>query len=414
MVVVSMKKALLWTALSIVFSAPMAAHAQRSVYCTNCATSGQASAILGSLNSGFQQVVGAIQGASTANTVAAENAARITSEAAAKNAADMETSRSVIKYEPIDPCSTVAVVNGTTGGSGDVARDRGRPIGRGGGGGGGARPGVSKQMGDALEVAAGAKEPPPPEVQAAVVSRGACESFAQGGVRAAMCTKAGFGASASNGHPNADIRAETLFDGPQKNQGSIVRRLTYKPGSNEETAIEAFLRNIDTAIDLRALSAGELKTDAGRQYMALRDSYEASMSLATKPARDQALMMRASPATKDILKTILQSDDADFVRQYLNNAYPNHANDGISFAELINLEAERRYRNPKWHIRMTSADERQLLQEMVSMQAAHLWMTAMALERLQQIAILQGNVAASSIRAEKLPQLAAAHKAAQR
>lgn len=138
------------------------------------------------------------------------------------------------------------------------------------------------------------------------------------------------------------------------------------------------------------------------------------MSLATKPARDQALMMRASPATKEIIKTILESDDADFVKQYLNKAYQSYANDGISFAELINLEAERRYRNPKWHIRMTSADERQLLQEMVSMQAAHLWMTAMALERLQQIAILQGNVAASSIRAEKLPQLAAAHKAAQR
>jgi len=148
--------------------------------------------------------------------------------------------------------------------------------------------------------------------------------------------------------------------------------------------------------------------------MALRDSYDAAMSLAMKPVRDQAMLMRANTSTKDIVNQLLQSDDAPFVKSYLQKAYPNYANDGISINELVNLEAERRYRNPQWLVRMSSAPDRQLLQEQVQLQAVQLWMMSMALERLQQIAVLQGNVAAAMVRQEKLPTLVAAHKAAQR
>jgi len=219
----------------------------------------------------------------------------------------------------------------------------------------------------------------------------------------------------SSGYPDADVLAETLFDGPQADPAKIVRKLTYGPGdSKEASAMESFLRNIDTPLDLRELTKAELQTDAGRNFMAIKDSYDAAMSLAMKPARDQALLMRANPTTKDIINQLLKSDDAPFVQNYLAKAYPNYASDGISINELVNLEAERRYRNPQWLVRMSSAPERQLLQEQVQLQAVQLWMTSMALERLQQIAVLQGNVAAAMLRQEKLPTLIAAHKAAQR
>lgn len=387
-----------------------------TVYCTNCATSTQAAAIIGINTAGFAAVTTAIQGASVANTSATEGASRVVAEANAKTQADMATSNALVNYQPIDPCTVTAMTNNTTGGAGDAIRDRGVSAGRGGGGGGGGSAptvGGTTQMLKAIAISKGVEKAPSPEVQAALGARGACETFVSGGARAQSCTGAGFAPSASNGHPNADVRAETLFDGPQKTAG-IVRKLTYKPNSAEETAIEAFLRNLETPIDLRALTPAELKTDAGRNYMALRDAYEASLSLATKPARDQALLMRANPNTKPIIEQLLQSDDAPFVQAYLAQAYPDYANDGISIAELINLEAERRYKNPQWLVRMAQAPERQLLQEQVQLQAVNLWMTGMLLERVQQLAVIQGNAAAGALREEKMPTLVAAHRAAQR
>lgn len=405
-----------WSVAFIGALVPGVAHAQRSVYCTNCATSSQAAAINGVLTAGFANLATAIQGAAVAQTSATEGAARVMSEANAKIAQDTATSKALINYQPIDPCTVTAMTNATTGGQGDSMRDRGSALGRSGGGGASSVPssGLSPNMRKAISISKGIDEAPSPEVQAALASGGACESFVSGGARERSCSKAGFAVSRANGHPNADVRAETLFDGPQRQQNAIVRRLTYKPGSAEEAAIEALLRNLETPLDLRELTAGELKTDAGRNYMALRDAYEASISVASKPARDQALLMRANPNTKEIIKQLLESDDADFVRAYLSRAYPDFQQDGISVAELINLEAERRYKNPKWLIRMSQAPERQLLQEQVQLQAVNLWMMSMLLERVQQLAVIQGAAAAGAIRAEKLPTLVAAHRAAQR
>ena len=48
------------------------------------------------------------------------------------------------------------------------------------------------------------------------------------------------------------------------------------------------------------------------------------------------------------------------------------------------------------------------------MQALQIWMTAQMLERLQQIAIVQGAATGVLVREEMMPQLVAAHRAAQR
>ena len=388
----------------------------RPVYCINCATSEQAAGIIAAITTGFANTALAIQGAAAAQTASTEAASRVVAEANAKVEQDMATSKALINYRPVDPCAATAMTNATTGGAGDSMRDRGAPVGRGGGGGGGSAvpsAGLNESMRRAIEISKGATKAPSPEVQAALGASGACGTFVSGGARQRHCEGAGFPASPSNGHPNADVRAETLFDGPQKTD-TIVRRLTYKGNSAEATAVEAFLRNLETPVDLRELTPAELKTDAGRNYMALRDAYEASLSLATKPARDQAMLLRANPNTKGIVEQLLQSDDGPFVRSYLARAYPNYASDGISIAELINLEAERRYKNPQWLVRMSQAPERALLQEQVQLQAVQLWMMAMLLERVQQLAVVQGNAAAGIIRTEKMPALVAAHRAAQR
>ena len=395
---------------------PMGAAQARAVHCTNCATSSQASVIISSLNTGFTNLATAIQGASAANTASAEGTARVIAEANAHTQSEIERSRSLIRYQPLDPCGATAMVNSAPGGSQDVARNRGSTSGR-------SATGVPRgdavrgNMRQALEVASGVKPAPAPEISAAVASQGACETFVASNAdtpRARACRGAQIPQRTPNPHPDADVRAETLFDGPQRDAGQIVRRLTYRQDTHEHGAMEAYLRNLAVPIDLRELSKAEVQTEAGRIYMALRDTYEAMISLATKPARDQARMMRADENTKDIINQLLNSDDAPFVRDYLSRAYPDYQRDGISFAELINLEAERRYRNPKWMERMASASDRQLLQEQVQMQAFQIWQMNLLLDRVQQLAIVQGQTAASATRTERLPGLIAAHRAAQR
>jgi hypothetical protein len=393
---------------------PSVAHS-RAVHCTNCATSSQAAAInaqLQSANVQLGRLVAAVQGASAANTTAQEGAARIMAEANVQTAREMEMARSVIRNRPLDPCGATAMVNGVTGGPGDVARDRGRTVGRGapvpsGGG--------SPALERSLEISAGTRAAPAPEVGAALSAMAACESFAQGGQRAEICQRAGFNRHTSaNPHPNADIRATTLFDGPQTHASRVVRRLTVEAESTADVAQRAFLRNLDTPVDLRALTAPELRTDAGRNYMALRDAYEARISVAMKPAEDQMVMMRANPNTRPIVEQLLQSQDGSFVQQYLQGAFPQFRQQGISLLELINLEAERRYRNPDWAPRIQEATQEQLLREQVQMQALQIWMTAQMLERLQQMAIVQGTATAVLVRQEQVPQLVEAHRAAQR
>jgi len=403
------------TAIAATFSLAHPLAQARAVHCVNCATSVQAAAIYAQLqttNMHLERLVGAIQGSSAANTASTEGSARIMAEAGAQTAREVEVARAAIRYHPMDPCGP-AILNGVTGGSGDVVRDRGAAVGRGASAAGG---GGSRSMLRAVEIAQGeaARPAPTPDVGAAVAARGACETFAQGGRRAAICEHAGFAPANLNPHPNADIRATTLFDGPQTQADRVIRRLTLSASADDGLAMQSFLRNLDTPIDLRELTAPELRTDSGRNHIALRDSYEARIGVAMRPAHDQWMMMRANPNTLPIVAHLLAGDDGPFVRNYLEGAFPQFQQQGISLLELINLEAERRYRNPDWHTRIAGASDLQLMQEKARMQALQIWMTAQMLERLQHIAIVQGMAAGVATREEMMPQLLATHRAAQR
>jgi hypothetical protein len=364
---------------------------------------------------GVERIVGAIQGAATSQTTATSEAARIIAEAGAKVATDMAKVETAIKYEHLDPCSVTAVARG-----GDAVVTQ-RPAGSGrgsGGGGAAASAGATPAMKDALDFGAGRRAAPPPEIAAAVTVKGACGTFAQGGIREQGCKNARFAVGVSSGLPNADIKAETLMDGPQTPADiakGVTRKLTIAPGdSRERMAIAAFIHNLETPMDLRTLGPDEIDSLAGRNYMALRDSYDAAMSMATKPLRDQESLITANKATLPVLQQLLKGEDARFVSGYLGRVYPAWQRDGISHAELLQLEANRRYLNADWHVRMAAANERQLLAEMVQLQAVGNWMLVQLLERSQQQSILMGTTAGAVIRTEKLPQLVAAHKAARK
>lgn len=378
------------------------------VNCLNCATSSQAN-----------QIIKAIQGASSANTRAVSENARLVSEANAITEGRMERARIASRFELSDPCTV------TSPGRGNVVateRNRGHASGRGAGGGGStgktsASAGASAQMKKAIAISVGAEAAPVPEATAALAASGACASFAQGGERDRMCTGAGYSPQLISGLPNADVRAETLFDGPQSvedGRKGVVRRLTVPAGdSKERTAISAYIRNLETPLDLRGLRPKELDSMAGRNYMASRDSYEAVMSLSTKPMRDQELMLLADKETLSPINQMLSGADGAFVTRWLGSAFPQWRAQGVSLLDLMNLEAVRRYKNEQWYVRMAQTDARGLALEGVNMQALQIWQNNLMLERQQQQNILLGAIAGVLLRQEKLPQLIAQHKAAQ-
>lgn len=388
------------------------------VSCVNCAqeitTQTSLTKIAVAITTGVQQIVGAIQGAATAQSTASTEAGRIGAETNARTAAEMAKRDAAAKFEPVDPCSVTAVAKGGY----EVQGTRPRGGGRGGGGGPVAKAGASRDMQEALDINVGNKPAPAPEVAAALAAKGACSTFAKGGVREQGCADAGFSPSLSSGYPNADVKAETLFDGPQSQADmdkGLVRKLTIAPGdSKEKMAIAAFIRNLETPVDLRTLSKAEINSEAGRNYMAFRDGYDAAMSMATKPLRDQESLITANKATLPVLKQLMKGEDSRFIGNYLNRVYPNWQRDGISYAELLQLEASRRYLNEDWHTRMAAADDRQLLAELVQLQAVNNWVATQGLEKSQQIAILVGTMAGAGIRSEKMPQLLLTHKAARK
>jgi len=270
----------------------------------------------------------------------------------------------------------------------------------------------------AIRISAGAEPAPSPEAQAALASSGACSSFvnpAANRVRADACIAAGFTASASNGNPDADIRAETLFDGPQ--QGTTAadfrRRLTIDPDGSDASALNAYLRNLNTPIDLRQLRRAELKTDAGRQYMTYRDAYEARMSLAEKPARSMGANRFATTALLPVVEQLLESPiTSEFVRNYLTRNYPSWQRRGISQDELANLEAERRYMNRNWHLQMAASAPEVHVKEQTTMLAFQTVLLTRILSKLDEQAVLSGQVSATQVRQEMMPQLIQLHAAA--
>lgn len=363
-----------------------------------------------------QQIAWAISGST--KTLASESvrAAELTVQGNSELHTQMERTRQDARFMVSDACATLAGTQGVA----EANRNNvslGGGVGRGGGGTRGGA-GVSGDMRRALNIAGGQEAAPSPELQAKLAGTGACSSFVSSGanaVRAETCTLAGYKTGLSNGHPDADIRAETLIDGPQDgtSTANFRRKLTIDPDGSDVSAVQAFLRNLNTPIDLRQLKRGELNTDMGRQYIAYRDSYEARMSLAEKPARQMVANRIANRALIPYLQQLVESElTGPFVRTYLNAAYPQWSSRGISNDEMANLEAERRHQNREWQLLMASMPPETHVKEQTQMMAYQTVLLTRILSRLDEQSVFQGQNASSTVRQEMMPQLVQLHSAA--
>jgi hypothetical protein len=359
-------------------------------------------------------ITAAIKGAEAATNTAITRSSQHVAESVVRTQEVSDRYKSEERFRVTDPCSVAAATVGMTDvrsiGAGAAAANSG--IGHGGSG-GGAAPGASGSMDRALRIANGKEPAPAPEVQAQIAAKGACETFAGSGVRGTACGSAGFAASNTSGYQDADLKAATLLDGPQA-AGSARRRLTIDPGTKDATAVSAFMRNVSSPLQLRDLTPGELKTDEGRRYMALKDAFDARISLAERPMQRHSGKILASTATIPMINELLKSKQAQFVTAYLNRQAPNWRTRGISEDELMNLEVERRHTNLQWQADVAESSPEEAAREMVRLQALQLVMLSNLTTEVREMSVAMSGLALAQARAELVPQLMAQHRLAAR
>jgi hypothetical protein len=353
----------------------------------------------------------AISGAAETTSKASSGAAKVVSESAQRTASEQATIRDEQRFSGIDPCNVLVSTIGTA----EASRSGVTATG-GGGGSGGPKPapGGTAGMNEVLDVAEKRKAAGLPEVEAAKSAKAACSTFASGGLRAEACSNSGFSASNSAGYPDADIRASTLFDGPQTDAdgNKFTRRLTVDMAGAEGTALRALMRNLDQPVQLQDLTKAQRASDAGRQFMALENVFAARMSVAKYPQEAQANLLAAKPELIEMVKQMLKSEDGPFVQRYLDKNVPAWSSKGISMAELIALETQRRYMNPDWQLRLLAMSDTDIARENVRMQAMNAWLQSLALDRQIVASVIESNAAQAAIRSEMMPQLVAANKRA--
>lgn len=397
-----------------------AVKASSAAVVTAVGTSG--AAITASLNLWFPQLVLAQKSAASQISQIVKETGALQGQTAIALSSAQGVREAERRYQVTNPCLVSAPTQGmaeTLRTASVSAGSAGRAFGGAGGavslrGGGGGNVSLNK----VLDISEGRVQAPSPETTAVLAAGAACGSFVTSGPRAEACRAARLSVGNANGHPNADISAATLLDGPQGSPDAPRKRFTIdmEKDSAEEKAVAAFMRNLNTPLELRALTQAELASEAGRRYLAVKDSYEGRMSLADAANKRQAASMAADKSTLAILNDLRRSDggDAAFVDKYLAVNAPRWQSKGISADELMNLEVERRYMNLNW-MKQTAGDSPEAIAReqlrVSALQNVLLW-------RLNQEArfngILMGAILGSQVRQESMGELRAAHRAATR
>jgi hypothetical protein len=385
---------------------------------TTAAVNGTTTAITTGVTT-IMQALMRIENTMSANSAKVANQIAEASQNQVERNIDIERSKQASQVEratrmPLDPCANASR------GLADPNFDQINPGFRGANGGtfgprgvSGPRPSSgSPSMDKAVAIARNEEFAPPPEVQAVMAQRGACEAYASGKVRAQSCTWAGTSPSVSSGLPDADIRSSTIFDGAQSVADNGKISLTFS--EKQLAAATAYVRNLSAPVQLRDLTKIEVQTDEGRRYLALRDSYQARVDLAMRPVEEWVSNRSPYPATIPILKAMQDGGGAaaKYLAQHLPKAAPEWKSTGVSLHHLQYLDAARRYDNPEWLKEIGAADEVTLQREQLLISAQMASLMSKNLMESQKTNALLGAVYQASLNKDFMPDLAAQHRRA--
>lgn len=428
-------------------SVALVASSPASAVCDGCVVSAVTVAgttIVGTIAAQTSLLINEIAGAATAVSsmvIAGVGSSVIRSgemvaESDAKLTARVHAAQTLYRNQITDPCAVVAAGQSANIGQVAAAISSGLP----GGGSStgtlpwastgalaptaGGRPNPGQVV---MSVALGKAPAPEAEVLATAASQFGCAAFAApGSTRARACAEADgplWTPRNSGQRPNADVRAETLFDGPQGRADTSVPRRTIH-GEVDSIATAALMRNLVDPLTLRDLKPAETRTDEGRRYLALQDTYNARIAVATQGLRDRVADMTADRETVPFLNNIAVNGGPQFQR-YVNThlagikdpvtgAAHDWRTSGVSPSEYRTIEANRRYRNPDWYAYLGRASDREQFIEMATLAATQVAMQVEMIEEMRRTRVAISMMAGGQVRSELLPSLARQHSAATR
>lgn len=300
-------------------------------------------------------------------------------------------------------CGSASGTVGPAGGGGVSARSAGRASAN------SAVPERLKRAWDHADPSAPVLPPANPDISKVDLGVGSCQGFAgdANSARGHLCRQVSGLRINSNPYADADIKAETLFEGPQRtNAEKNQMTVTAKENTPERDARKAIVRQYSSPLSPPGISASAASTPEGVAYIGAWTAYNAMNSLASKPARDWDSLTSASKETIDALKVLVADEvTGKFVSDHLSRSFPNWQTEGVSPVELAYLEAEKRVGNPDWAIYMAGADEIEKAAEIPLILAYQQRIMFQQLQETRRQNVLLGQVLSMQIKEIMLPEI---------
>ncbi len=321
----------------------------------------QLQSVVQAIQNARDAIVDAIYKSTGSQTEALTNAiskgSELDSQTNRQTQVELERARRDAALEQANGCSVTA--RSKSGGAGSSAAGSGAQY-----GGGGApvrmtgNSTVSTAMAKAIDRGNGLEAAPSTNRQIEDTAQGACETYGAGNpLRELWCKAAGWAAGNLTGFIQADVRAETLFDGPQaaRDAQGFRHQRTLGTSKKEIDALNSFVYHLEKPQQIEDPQKLDLKTRAGKGYLALKTTFDARISMGSKPTRDYIGARSPDKETIPMLKQLTADPvTGAWVAAYLQSSVPKWASTGISVEELEHLEVERRYLNPAWQLDFAS------------------------------------------------------------
>jgi hypothetical protein len=206
-------------------------------------------------------------------------------------------------------------------------------------------------------------------------------------------------------YQNADLTAATLFTG-----AAADKKVHLSYDAKQVEASKDYVNNLFKPIATPRLDPETEKTPQGRAYLALHRSETAKVSLARKAADDAAA--EADPSNAKINGKPLGAVLKELWKSQGFASDTPVANE-ISFREMEEIEATRRYASKTWYASIAgTSDTAALLKEMAYMQALEIKQRHDQTKVLKQLALLNSGIYHELVEMNGGPKLAAQRDAA--
>lgn len=208
----------------------------------------------------------------------------------------------------------------------------------------------------------------------------------------------GYPGCSSSQMPDADANADSLFIGagmPNKDTD-----LNFTP--QQIDAAHAWERMATDPEPPQSITKAEANTEAGKIYIAMQKAYQANVSTAENSINMMIAQRAPFSGSAQLISDINQSNQAAQLYFQANESPNAKALGQLSWEELENFEAGRRWRNPYWIIQMgAQADPTQLAREQLFTTAFISDMAYQNEQHSEHIEVLLGEILAEMTRANE-------------